>query len=118
MNISNINSRLKLLDLPAGDEFYFLYVIAENHPSSNLMAGLDGLGGVDSALIVDANTESGVEQVRYCQVFNICRILFNVQGVYTLQTARHKQNSATLKRHAIQMPRSEIRKYLSCLHPE
>lgn len=47
----------------AGDEFYFLHVIAENHPSSSLMAGLDGLGGVDSALIVDASGESGKEQV-------------------------------------------------------
>ena len=27
------------------------------------MAGLDGLGGVDSALIVDASSESGTEQV-------------------------------------------------------
>ena len=28
------------------------------------MAGLDGLGGVDSALIVDASVSSGTEQVR------------------------------------------------------
>ena len=69
----------------AGDEFYFLHVIAENQSSSSLMAGLDGLGGVDSALIVDASSGSGVEQVcyrlnlsvRYCHaeeatLFEIC----------------------------------------------
>ena len=56
---SNIFSKFSV----SGDEFYFLHVIADNHPSSSLMAGLDGLGGVDSALIVDASSESGAEQV-------------------------------------------------------
>ena len=57
----------------AGDEFYFLYVIAEKHPSSSLMAGLDGLGGVDSALIVDASSEATEDQVCVSFSFHAAR---------------------------------------------
>lgn len=46
-----------------GDEFYFLHVIAEGNASSSMMAGLDGLGGVDSALLVDNSTQSAEDQV-------------------------------------------------------
>jgi len=47
-----------------GDEFYFLHVIPpENSSKATNVALMDGLGGVDSALLVDTNAASPEDQL-------------------------------------------------------
>ena len=48
--------------LCVGDEFYFLHVIPPENRNSNV-ALMDGLGGVDSALLVDTTAQSAEDQV-------------------------------------------------------